>query len=82
MAQYRIRRCPATPEHGEVYETRESKKGGKRFYCSHQDHDGRVPSHPLGVSPQTRAYFTEDEVAAREIVPDAAPTPVVAPLVV
>jgi hypothetical protein len=53
--------CPADPNHGELYNTRDNKD---RFYCAHNDHLGRGKRHPAGPTEPTSAFFTHAEVVA------------------
>jgi hypothetical protein len=53
--------CPVEPKHGRVMAVTGSRWG---WYCPHADHDGRLPSHPLGAALGTRSHFTTAEVEA------------------
>lgn len=63
-------RCPADPSHGLLRDGRDGSRHS--YYCSHQDHDGRPKSHPLGPSPQTRAHFTVVEAERGSLAPEEA----------
>jgi hypothetical protein len=51
--------CPADPNHGELYGTRDNKD---RFYCAHSDHLGRGKKHPAGPLEPSSAFFTHAQV--------------------
>ena len=65
VAQFPIGNCPLVPEHGEVLPP---KDGKSRYYCPHQEHDGRPKSHRLGEKAHSRAYFTKEEVQSGVLV--------------
>ena len=51
---------PQCPDgHGKVYESTVTQG---RYFCVHVAHNGRPVSHPDGPAPQTRKFFTEEEV--------------------
>lgn len=57
--------CPVNPSHGSTYQMERAKgqKGPAQYHCSHQEHDGRLKSHPAGFAPATQNVFTEEELS-------------------
>lgn len=51
--------CPTNPNHGRLLAV-----GAAQFYwyCPHQEHDGRLATHPEGHSPPTKSVWRQDEL--------------------
>lgn len=64
--------CPVDATHGPVLGVKDptSRFG---WLCPHAGHDGRLPAHPAGASPRTRALFTTAEVDLGSLTPAARP---------
>lgn len=62
--------CPVDPSHGPLVDWPTDRWA---FYCPHQDHDGRMPGHPMGEAPATLAFFRTEEVSPGSSPPKRAP---------
>lgn len=60
------RNCPAEPEHGELHAPKDK---AQRWYCSHQEHDGRPKTSPRGFLAGSPCHFSPVEAETGILTP-------------